>query len=240
MKLLHLYHDIMNLYGDYANVSAMERMLTKNGADVTVDRLSLGDKAEISDYDFIFIGSGTEKNQKTVLADFMKYKDELSEYIRAHKLLLMTGNSFEMLGKSVTDGHGVRYDALGLYNYTTVEFTGKRITADIICTASFLDKPLVGFINKSSEIFGISDSLFQTKFGVGDSEGFHTEGIWDRNFFGTHLTGPILIKNPHFLASLASLLLGREPNTDHLTYEQKGYETTLRKLSEREQAKTEG
>ena len=78
MKLLHLYHDIMNLYGDYANVSAMERMLTKNGADVTVDRLSLGDKAEISDYDFIFIGSGTEKNQKTVLADFMKYKDELT------------------------------------------------------------------------------------------------------------------------------------------------------------------
>ena len=29
MKILHLYHDIMNLYGEYANVSALERMLEK-------------------------------------------------------------------------------------------------------------------------------------------------------------------------------------------------------------------
>ena len=32
MKLLHLYHDIMNLYGDYANILALERMLKNNGA----------------------------------------------------------------------------------------------------------------------------------------------------------------------------------------------------------------
>ena len=36
MKILHLYHDIMNLYGDYANVSAMKRVLEKSGEEVTV------------------------------------------------------------------------------------------------------------------------------------------------------------------------------------------------------------
>ena len=60
MKILHLYYDIMNLYGDYANVSAMQRILEKSGEDCTVDRLSLGDNAVLSDYSFIFIGSGTE------------------------------------------------------------------------------------------------------------------------------------------------------------------------------------
>ena len=31
MKLLHLYNDLMNLYGEYGNVSAMMRMLEKSG-----------------------------------------------------------------------------------------------------------------------------------------------------------------------------------------------------------------
>lgn len=40
MKILHLYHDIMNLYGEYANVSALERMLEKSGVKFTTDRLT--------------------------------------------------------------------------------------------------------------------------------------------------------------------------------------------------------
>lgn len=61
MKILHLYHDIMNLYGEYANVSALERMLEKSGVKFTTDRLTLFDNADLGDYDFIYIGSGTEK-----------------------------------------------------------------------------------------------------------------------------------------------------------------------------------
>ena len=236
MKLLHLYHDIMNLYGDYANVLAMQRILEESGEEVQIDRLSLGDEADLADYDFIYIGSGTENNQKIVMNDFMRYKQQITDYIASDGMLLMTGNSFEMLGRSVTDGSGVEQEALGLYDYTAVEESGKRITADIICAADLLSEPLVGFINKSSEVRGIDKHLFTTKFGVGDSEGVMTEGIHDRRFFGTHLTGPILMKNPHILIYLASQLLGREPSTGHLTYEEKGYETTLRKLSERMQA----
>ena len=56
MKLLHLYHDIMNLYGDYANVSALKRILEQSGEDVIVDKLSFGDIADLSQYDFIFVG----------------------------------------------------------------------------------------------------------------------------------------------------------------------------------------
>ena len=99
----------MNLYGDYANISALKRILEYSGEDVTVDRISLGGSAVLSEYDFIYIGSGTEKNQKTVLKDLEKYKDQLREYISADKPVLMTGNSFEMLGHMITDGSGVLY-----------------------------------------------------------------------------------------------------------------------------------
>ena len=114
MKILHLYHDIMNLYGEYANVSALERMLEKSGVKFTTDRLTLFDNADLGDYDFIYIGSGTEKNQKLVLQDFKKYKDFLVEYINSGKVILMTGNSFEMLGKTITDSDGKVYDGLGI------------------------------------------------------------------------------------------------------------------------------
>lgn len=235
MRILHLYHDIMNLYGDYANVSAVKRILEKSGEEVNVDRLSLSDNAVLSDYDFIFVGSGTEKNQKTVLSDFLKYKEQLREYIASCKPLLMTGNSFEMLGHMITDGIGVSYEGLSLYDFTTVEDKGKRHTDDVICRADFLDKPLVGFINKSSMVFGIRQRLFTTEFGLGDNEEGGYEGIRDHNFFGTHLTGPILIKNPHFLIYIAALIIGREPYTEHLEYERAGYEITLKKLTERAQ-----
>ena len=233
MRILHLYHDIMNLYGDYANVSAVRRILEKSGEEVAVDRLSFGDNARLSDYDFIYIGSGTEKNQKVVLKDIVKYKDDLSKYISSGKPVLMTGNSFEMLGKGVTDGFGEFFEGLGLYGYSAYEERGKRYTADIICEADFLDKRLVGFINKSSLVSGIENHLFKIRFGIGDNPDERFEGIRDRNFFGTHVTGPILMKNPHFLIYIAAVILGREPSDSHLEYERRGYEITLSKLSER-------
>ena len=101
MKILHLYHDLMNLYGDYANVSAMRRMLEKSGESVT-------------DYDFIFIGSGTERNLRVALEDFRQYKDELTACADSGKALLFTGNSFEMLGKTLTDCKGNTVDGLGM------------------------------------------------------------------------------------------------------------------------------
>ena len=72
MKILHLYHDIMNLYGEYANVSALERMLEKSGVKFTTDRLTLFDNAYLGDYDFIYIGSGTEKNLLLLTIVLMK------------------------------------------------------------------------------------------------------------------------------------------------------------------------
>ena len=59
MKILHLYHDIMNLYGEYANVAALKRMLEKNNVSFEIDTLSVNDTLQLLDYDFIYVGSGT-------------------------------------------------------------------------------------------------------------------------------------------------------------------------------------
>ena len=121
MKILHYYHDLMNLYGDYANVSAMRRILEKSGESVTVDRRSLGDNVDFSDYDFIYIGSGTERNQRVALADLHRHADALRQYIADGKPALLTGNSFEMLGRTITDAAGNKHKGLGVFDFTVTE-----------------------------------------------------------------------------------------------------------------------
>ena len=233
MKLLHLYHDIMNLYGDYANVSALKRILEQSGEDVIVDKLSFGDIADLSQYDFIFVGSGTENNQKLVLNDFKKYRDSLKAYIESGKCALFTGNSFEMLGKTITDADGKSFDGLGFFGFTVKEQNKTRMTSDVIYEADFLKTPLFGFVNKCGEIEGNSAPMFSVKLGLADCENSQGEGVRSNNLFGTHLTGPALMKNPHFLEYVAKLILGRKPETAYLVHEKAGYEITLTELTKR-------
>lgn len=237
MKILHLYYDIMNLYGEYGNICVLERILNKSGVKFTTDKFTLGDNADINSYDFIYIGSGTEQNQKLVLNDFMKYRDSFNDYIKSGKVALLSGNSFEMLGKSIVDCDGKSYDGLNLFDFTTTEQNKTRTTGDVVVEAEFLTKPIVGFINKCSEIENIDAHLFSVKHGLSDNKQSKFEGIKNNNLFGTHITGPILVKNPHLLEYIAELISKNTTNfkvsTAHLDYERTAYNTTLNELTKR-------
>ena len=52
MKILHLYYDLMNLYGEYGNVAVLAKHLEDQGEKVIVDKLTIGDKIDFTDYDY--------------------------------------------------------------------------------------------------------------------------------------------------------------------------------------------
>ncbi len=108
-----------------------------------------------------------------------------------------------MLGKTITDSDGKVFDGLGIYDFTVTEQNKRRITGDIVYTSDILTKPIVGFVNKCSEIKGIENHLFTVKHEIGDYENAKAEGLKVKNLFATHATGPIMIKNPHFLEYIA-------------------------------------
>ena len=231
MKILHLYHDLMNLYGDYANISALSRIFDTNGIKHTVDRLSLEDEPDLSKYDLIYVGSGSEENQKFALSHLIKYKDALKAYIESGKYALFTGNSFEMLGGRIESFLG-EFEGLGIFDFNVAEQRMTRTTADAICKMSDIDRPLVGFVNKCSTVVGINSPLFTVEMGLANNKEDKGEGIRKNNFFGTHLTGPVFVKNPHFLQFFASALVGKELNSDAFSYEKAGFEITFKKLNE--------
>ena len=234
MKILHLYDDLLNLYGEYANVKALARCLEKEGAAVEVVRASLYDAVDFAGLDFIYMGSGTERKQLLALEDLQKRAPALRKAWENGTVILATGNAFELFGKSLTSPDGKAHPGLGWFAFTT-KVEDKRFLADQICTFGNGEKA-VGFINKSSEIFGVKSPLFTVDYGIGNHEGDKEEGILEKNFFGTHLTGPCLVKNPFLMSFFVKMLCekaGISFKPLDLPYETKAYQVTLNALTER-------
>lgn len=235
MKILHLFHDVMNLYGEYANVAVLSRFLRELGEEVSVDTLSLYEQKDISGYDFYFMGAGTERRQKLVLPELMRYRDALRDAYEAGKVMLFTGNSFELLGACVKDAAGESHNGLNLFSFTTEE-SDRRIVGDCLADCAGLKKPIVGFMNKCSRTAGITHPFFTLRMGVGNERSADGEGLHEKNCFGTHLTGPILVKNPELLRYFAVLLGAKSPERVSWPTMDQAYETTARELQKRLEA----
>ncbi len=80
--------------------------------------------------------------------------------------------------------------------------------------------------------------LFKVEFGVGENEKNDYEGVKYKNFYGTHLSGPLLVRNPEILQKLVSEVCKLEKNNfkyKKIEYknERLGYELTLSELKKR-------
>ena len=238
IKLLHLYPEAMSLYGEYANLTLLGRYLTWRGAQVEIQTVGCDDAPDFAGTDLIYMGAGTERTQKASLGWLTPYKDALKEAAE-HSLLLFTGNAMELLGQSVTDRTGKVYEALGFGDFTTVE-TDKRVPHDAIAKTGLFPEPVVGFMNKCSTTSGVEEPLFEAMtMGMGNGQKGGAEGFRRGNVVGTHITGPVLVKNPAFLAWIAERILENrgealpEPadKPDWLIHAEKAYQVTLEELS---------
>ncbi len=236
IRLLHLYHDLLNLYGEYGNVEALARYLAMQGVTPVVDRRSIGDAIDLAKYDFVYLGAGTERARRMALADLSRRAASVSASLAGGTVFLATGGAFSLFGKSITDGDGAVHPALSLFDFETVESREKRTLCDQVCTCAMCDRPLVGFINTASEVRGVKTPLFTVTHGAGNTPAERGEGFLDGTFYGTHLTGPCLVKNPHFASYFVKLLTekcGFAYVPLDLPNEQKAYEITLAALTER-------
>ncbi len=233
-RILHLYGDVMNLYGEYANVSVLARFWQELGFEVSVDTLSLYEQKDITGYDFYYMGAGTERKMKLLLPELLRYRETLQQLCDEGKVMLFTGNACDLLGKHITDASGKCFDALGVGDFVTLE-SAQRITGDCLGQMDGMSEPIVGFINKCSANQGIETPLFSLRMGCGNEKGKSAEGFCQNCCLGTHVTGPILVKNPSFLRYVSRLALGDEVDFSKASYPymEKGYEVTKNELLHR-------
>lgn len=237
IRLYHLYPDLMDLYGDYANLLMLSRALTRAGYENEIVKRSLIDRFDLADAGFVYIGSGRESRQKRAMAHLLRNKETFRDAVRRGVPVLLTGNAMEMIGKSVTDKDGVRHEGLGLASFESVEGTKRLVSDEIV---RWGEEKLVGFINKSSEIRGVEKPLFHVEFGLGNAGEEKEEGYAEGNLFATHLIGPILVKNPAFLLKMTSLAAKAEIKADAIRdkYADEAFAITLSELSRRAETET--
>lgn len=233
-KLLHLYYDLLNLYGEYGNVLIMKKHLEDQGFEVELDKKTVGDAIDFSEYDFVYMGCGMEKNLDYVLNDLKKYAKDINLALENKKVFLCTGNSFEMFGKSIDKKAG-----LCILDYETVRLKD-RVTSDVIYKSKYFETKVVGFVNKMTEMYHNMSPLFEVEFGVGENKRNDYEGVKYLNLYGTHVSGPILARNPEFLKKLVTTV-GENIDSKFTykeidyPYEEAGYKLVLSELENREQ-----
>ena len=238
LNIVHLYPELMSLYGEYANVAVLRRHLEDLGVSVTVKTVSCDETPDFSDADLIYMGAGTERSQKFVLSELAPHTDKLKAAIEKGAFILFTGNAMETLGASVTDAAGKVWPALGIADFTSLE-SDKRVPHDVVAETALFEEKIVGFMNKCSTTSGVATPLFTAlPMGFGNDAEGGSEGYMSGNVFATHITGPILAKNPALLNHLISRIFESKgwampAAVPAYPYETGAYEVTLRELSAR-------
>ena len=237
VRILYLYPDYMNLYGDNGNVRIMERRLSDQGFDVeTVSGTITDSRISIKDVDFVYMGSGFESN-RNMAADHLKRSiKELTQAIDDGVPMLFTGNSYDILGKGIITADFSLVEGLGIFDYSFKDTGRKRYTGDVILEDPDTKERYVGFINRAGIPEQSDGFVFDVVKVIGDVP-VEKDGVRKNNLLGISLIGPVLVKNPGLADSFVRKICERKgvkykqvvyPRTE------RSHEKTLKALLETE------
>ena len=145
-----------------------------------------------------------------VLKDIIKHKKELNEYIENNKFIIATGNSVELFGKTIDENK-----ALNIFKYTSKKID-TRLVGDVIVTEDNIKDKIIGFQNRGSIIENNEYKLYEEDINL---------GVKYKNFYGTYIIGPILVRNPELLKDIVSRVI----KTKDINFKFRGFDLKLNK-----------
>lgn len=208
LRLVHLYPDLMSVYGDRGNVLTLVRRARWRGIPVEVHEVTVDDELDASAADLIFFGGGQDREQAVVSPDFLQGKGEaVRGAVEGGAALLSVCGGYQLLGQSYTTVEGQELPGAGLFDVRSVPGP-KRHIGNVLVDTSLDGYPrtLVGFENHSGRTYlGHNVTpLGRTVVGAGNNGEDGTEGAVYKGAIGCYLHGSLLPKNPW----LADRLLG--------------------------------
>jgi lipid II isoglutaminyl synthase (glutamine-hydrolysing) len=200
LRLVHLYPDLMSVYGDRGNVLALRRRAAWRDIDLEVSELTVGDRLDPEEADLIFFGGGQDREQEVVSPDFLQQKGRaVREAVDLGAALLSVCGGYQLLGQSYTTVDGQELPGAGLFDVRSLPGPKRHIGNVLVETD--LDgqrRTLVGFENHSGRTYlGPSTRpLGRAVVGAGNNGEDHTEGAVYKGAVGCYLHGSLLPKNP--------------------------------------------
>lgn len=202
IKVLWLYPDLLNLYGDKGNIDVLSYRLAKRGIECQVDEKSIGDFINFKNYDLIFMGGGADAEQRKLYPDLISRKAKLAEAVADNTMVLAICGGYQLLGKYYIDGSGHQVDGLGLFDfYTQSGKPDQRCTGNMVIKAHLdgKDMYLVGFENHGGQTYQVQDYFGEVIVGHGNTYQGQYEGFMKDNVIGLYMHGPLFSRNPEFV-----------------------------------------
>lgn len=209
VRIIHFYPRLMDLYGSRANVLALERYLKLLDCGVTVETVVPGGGADLSRGDFFYMGAGTERSARAAMEDFARFSGQLREAAQDGAAMLFAGTAMDLIGRTVQEADGGSYDGLGLAPFVTAHGR-RRVVGDVYGHTDLYPEAVVGFMNKCGVVTGVETPLLTgLDLGFGNEKEHGPEGFHWKNVFASQLTGPLLVKNPKLLETVAAAIYAR-------------------------------
>ena len=226
LTLVHLYPDLMNVYGDRGNIIALQRRCAWRDIDLRVLVVGIGDRLDPRDCDLVFFGGGQDREQAVVSPDFVAEKGAaIREAVEDGAVALAVCGGYQLLGHTYTTVDGEELAGVGVFDVRSVPGSRRHIGNIVVGTE--LDggpRTLVGFENHSGRTFlgpGCRP-LGRVLTGSGNNGEDGSEGAIYRDAYGCYMHGSLLPKNPWFADHLIARALRRRY----------GPEVTLRPLDD--------
>ncbi|HOP11970.1 MAG TPA: hypothetical protein PK629_10810 [Oscillospiraceae bacterium] len=207
MKLLRLYDDLLDLYGDGGNFTVIKKRLEAAGYDLTAEYRTVGEPFDLTQYDFVYISPGLPKNLAVAAFDLVPRCENLFEAIEKGVVFLTTGNAPALFGEEFVLDDGEKIKGCGLF---PVRHTfGKKITIRDLVGVTDSELEITGFLNSTDTREGDYETPFIRITGSGkQTYNQTTDGARLKNFFATELLGPVLVRNPELLRRMLTLIAG--------------------------------
>jgi CobQ-like glutamine amidotransferase family enzyme len=211
LNLAWLYDDLLELYSDSGNIKILEKRCEARNIKLNVHQMSIGTVKDLDKMDMIFIGGGSDREQKILVDDLNQHKAELIKAIESNAVLLLICGGYQMLGEYYLSQNGDKIECMGIFDYyTKVVENDERAIGYVGIKTSIEQVPmLVGFENHSGQTFitNKGEPLGETTFGIGNNHYDKNEGFRYKNCFGTYIHGPLLARNVDFADYLIQLML---------------------------------
>ncbi len=215
IKIVYLYPNEMNIYGDWGNVLTLSKRLEWHGYTPEIIQHHIGSSLP-KDSDIIIGGGGQDSSQKVVEADLLKNQQKIHALANDNVPMLVVCGLYQLFGKKFTTSDNSVIEGIGLFNFETFG-SAKRLVGNITVETPFGE--VIGYENHSGKtILDASQPAFGTvKRGNGNNGNDKTEGAVFKNAYGTYMHGSVLPKNPAFADALIQKAVERkfgefEPN----------------------------
>ncbi len=215
LKILYLYPDILELYGDYGNIQILSYRLKQRNFKAIIETYSIGDPPpDFKSYDLVFAGGGADQEQEILSQDLIKYKVSIQEAMDQGVFFLLICGAYQLFGKYYKGVNGNLIPGLEIFDYYTeaMDDRKKRCIGNIVIETKLYDNitKIIGFENHGGQTFNVSNPFGNVLVGNGNTFNDTKEGFFMNHVIATYLHGPLLAKNPELADYIIKYCLDRK------------------------------